>query len=407
MFGLCVPFHLNHSISITLSPRWMLPPWSPLSKVYFPFPTTEERSSTQPPWTRGIKQSSSVYHESRQCNRIYYPLCCFFLSAVGLQFLQGWSSKQQQKIGAPTVMETGNKTQAKSFCMKHSPRASLGKTKVCPPVRKKYARNKSTQYTCSTAIRGLGELMYTGKARQGKYHLSSDRCFPPDDRLCCTSEGTNSSHRQRAMVWQFSTPTTCMLSALLYVVACSCMYVNSILLMVNAVAVTLASPPPPPPILFSSPQMEEHCASVMISIVLELSETTEQLLTDYFPFAIWFIYLFLFRREIRHIPGERRRDPPREGPICQMFPSVPDLQTHLHRAPNNRGEPWAPCFQPRQHRRFSGSCALTACLHSLLWRQRIRIRQHYYQGMQQHCQQVNRQTLGYHWKIHLQTQNTR
>lgn len=342
----------------------------------------------------------------------FITLCvAFSYLLLDFNFSKGDHQSSNKKIGAPTVMETGNKTQAKSFCMKHGPRASLGKTKVCPPVGKKYARNKSIQYTGSTAIRGLEWLWYTSKAWQGKHRPSSDRCFPLDDQPCCTSEGTNLSHQQRAMVhvWQFSTPTTCMLSALLYVVACSCMYVNSILLMVNAVAVTLASPPPPPPppILFSSPQMEERCASVMISIVLELSETTEQLLTDYFPFAIWFIYLFLFRREIRHIPGERRRDPPREGPICQMFPSVPDLQTHLHRTPNNHGEPWAPCFQPRQHRCFSGSCAVSACLHSLLWRQRARISQHYYQGMQQHCQQVNRQTLWYHWKIHLQTQNTR
>lgn len=66
-------------------------------------------------------------------------------------------------------------------------------------------------------------------------------------------------------------------------------YVKEILLMVNDAALVLASPPPLSPIPFSSTQMEEHCARVMISIGLELSETTEQFLTD----------LFSFRREIR------------------------------------------------------------------------------------------------------------
>lgn len=43
-------------------------------------------------------------------------------------------------------------------------------------------------------------------------------------------------------------------------------------------------PPPAPPMLFSSTQMEKHRARVMISIGLELSETTEQFLTDHFSY---------------------------------------------------------------------------------------------------------------------------
>lgn len=60
---------------------------------------------------------------------------------------------QQQKFGAPTVKETGNKTEAKSLCMKkYDPQYISREEKSLPPAENKYATNKSSKYTDSTGI---------------------------------------------------------------------------------------------------------------------------------------------------------------------------------------------------------------------------------------------------------------
>lgn len=62
---------------------------------------------------------------------------------------------QQQKLGAPTAKETGNKTEAKRFCMKkHDPQCISREDKSLLPVENKCAMSKSSRDTDSTAITG-------------------------------------------------------------------------------------------------------------------------------------------------------------------------------------------------------------------------------------------------------------
>lgn len=60
---------------------------------------------------------------------------------------------QQQKLGAPTVKDTGHKTEAKSFCMKkHDPQCISREDKSLPWVENKCAMNKSSKDTDGPAI---------------------------------------------------------------------------------------------------------------------------------------------------------------------------------------------------------------------------------------------------------------
>lgn len=69
---------------------------------------------------------------------------------------------QQQKLGVPTVKETGNKTEAKSFCMKkHYTQCGSREDKSLPNVENKWATNKSSKNTDSTAITGAEHSQVT------------------------------------------------------------------------------------------------------------------------------------------------------------------------------------------------------------------------------------------------------
>lgn len=127
-------------------------------------------------------------------------------------------------------------------------------------------------------------------------------------------------------------------------------------------------PPPPPPMFFSSTQMEKHHARVMISIGSELSETTEQFLTDHFSYLEE-----KSERHVLHLHCKRMDDVPREGPTCQTLPLAPGVQTDLHRTSKKHSENPRSAFQTKQHHNFPRSCALTAGLHALLWREEVSI----------------------------------
>lgn len=80
-----------------------------------------------------IKESSSVCHEIRQYNRIYYPFCFLLLRAIRLQFLQRWSSMQQQKLEPPWWRKDATKQKLKASVWRSMmPTTLLEKTEVFP-----------------------------------------------------------------------------------------------------------------------------------------------------------------------------------------------------------------------------------------------------------------------------------
>lgn len=136
-------FHSITNAVKTLPPHWLLFPQFSLCKVCFLFKRSCVECSEE-----GIKESSSVCHEIRQYNKIYYFFCFFLLCPIRLTFLQRWSSMQQQRNRASTVKETGNKPEAKSFCMKkHDPQYISGEDRGLPTVENKYATNLAKTQT--------------------------------------------------------------------------------------------------------------------------------------------------------------------------------------------------------------------------------------------------------------------
>lgn len=211
----------------------------------------------------------------KQDNVTEFTALCVTYSYLPLyfNFSKGDHQSSNKKIGAPTVMETGNETQAKKLLYKaQSPTCLYGGQKFATCRKKKIARNKSIRYMESTSTTGPVEVRYSGKEWQEKYCQSFIH-FLHQDTLTMLVPWRIHINLSNNMLW----------------------YVKGILLTVNVVALTLASSPPPPPILSASTQMEEHRARVMISIVLELPETTEQFLTDhflvFFSFSIFLIII--------------------------------------------------------------------------------------------------------------------
>lgn len=76
------------------------------------------------------------------------------------------------KIRASTVKETGNKTEAKSFCMKkHDPQYISREDRGLPPVENKYATHLAKIQT-EQPQQGQRILRYHGRERQSKHCLS-------------------------------------------------------------------------------------------------------------------------------------------------------------------------------------------------------------------------------------------